>query len=237
MNNILEVEKISAFYGDVQALWDVTFTVEQGKLVSILGANGAGKTTTLKCISGLLKIRTGKIIFKGESIADLSVHEIADLGIALVPEGRQLFPQLSVEDNLRMGSYLKRTKEHREQNLKLVYELFPVLFERKKQEAQTLSGGEQQMLAIGRALMQDPELIMFDEPSLGLAPILVKEVFNVIRELRAQGRTILLVEQNVNQVLKFSDYCYVLENGRIVHEGTGEELAKDPKVKEAYLGI
>jgi branched-chain amino acid transport system ATP-binding protein len=162
---------------------------------------------------------------------------VADTGISLVPEGRQLFPQLDVEDNLRMGSYLKRTKDKRDTNLKQVYDLFPVLAERIKQEAQTLSGGEQQMLAIGRALMQDPRLIMFDEPSLGLAPILVQEVFGIIRELSRQGRTILLVEQNVRQALKIADYGYVMENGRIVLEGTGESLEQDPKVREAYLGI
>jgi branched-chain amino acid transport system ATP-binding protein len=162
---------------------------------------------------------------------------VADTGISLVPEGRQLFPQLNVEDNLRMGSYLQRTKEKREKNLKYVFDLFPVLAERKNQEAQTLSGGEQQMLAIGRALMQDPRLIMFDEPSLGLSPILVQEVFGIIRELSRQGKTVLLVEQNVRQALKVADYGYVMENGRIVIEGTGKSLEQDPKVREAYLGI
>lgn len=234
---ILDVNTVSAFYGDIQALWDISFSVESGKLVGILGANGAGKTTTLKSISGLLPPASGRITFKDKRISGLPVHEVADSGIALVPEGRQLFPQLNVEDNLRMGSYLKRTKEQREINLKSVYELFPVLAERKKQEAQTLSGGEQQMLAIGRALMQNPELIMFDEPSLGLAPLLVKEVFKVIRELGGQGRTILLVEQNVNQALRIVDYAYVLENGRIVHEGTGKKLEQDPKIREAYMGF
>ena len=234
---ILEVKDITVFYGDIQALWDVSFAVQEGQLVTILGANGAGKTTTLKSISGLLSPTTGAIQFKGQTVSGLAAHEVADLGIALVPEGRQLFPQLNVAENLRMGSYLKRTKAKRDQHLQYVFELFPVLAERQRQEAQTLSGGEQQMLAIGRALMQDPELIMFDEPSLGLAPILVQEVFRVIQELARQGRTILLVEQNVHQALKISDYCYVLENGRIVHEGTGKELEADPKVREAYLGI
>jgi len=235
--NILEVDNISVFYGDIQALWDVGFKVAEGQLVTILGTNGAGKTTTLKTIAGLLQPKFGRITFNGGRVSGLPPHEVADTGISLVPEGRQLFPQLNVEDNLRMGSYLKRTKHKRERNLKYVYELFPVLAERTKQEAQTLSGGEQQMLAIGRALMQDPKLIMFDEPSLGLAPILVQEVFGIISELSRQGRTILLVEQNVRQALKISDYSYVLENGRIVHEGTGNELEKDPKVREAYLGI
>ena len=234
---VLEVKKISVYYGDIQALWDVGFSVEEGQLVTILGTNGAGKTTTLKSIAGLLQPKTGQIRFNGDVVSGMPVHDVADAGISLVPEGRQLFPQLNVEDNLRMGSYLKRTKENRDKNLKYVYELFPVLAERKNQEAQTLSGGEQQMLAIGRALMQDPKLIMFDEPSLGLAPILVQEVFNIISELSRQGRTILLVEQNVRQALKVADYSYVLENGRVVHQGTGAELAQDPKVQEAYLGI
>jgi branched-chain amino acid transport system ATP-binding protein len=233
----LEVDRISAFYGDIQALWDLSFAVEAGQTVTILGANGAGKTTTLKSISGVLHPAKGQITFKGKTISGFLSHEVADCGIALVPEGRQLFPQLNVEDNLRMGSYLKRTKANRDKNIEYVYSLFPVLEERKKQEAQTLSGGEQQMLAIGRALMQDPDLIMLDEPSLGLAPILVQEVFRVIEALQSQGRTILLVEQNVHQALKIADYCYVLENGRIVHQGTGKELEQDSKVREAYLGI
>ena len=234
---VLEVKDISVYYGDIQALWDVSFNVEEGQLVTILGTNGAGKTTTMKTIAGVLQPKSGKIRFNGDKISGLPAHEVADTGISLVPEGRQLFPQLNVEDNLRMGSYLKRTKHNREKNLKYVYELFPVLAERKSQEAQTLSGGEQQMLAIGRALMQDPKLIMFDEPSLGLSPLLVQEVFKIIRELSRQGRTILLVEQNVHQALKIADYSYVLENGRVVHQGTGAELAQDPKVQEAYLGI
>ena len=234
---VLEVKNISVYYGDIQALWDVAFSVEEGQLVTILGTNGAGKTTTLKTIAGLLQPRSGKIRFNGATISGMPVHEVADTGISLVPEGRQLFPQLNVEDNLRMGSYLKRTKEKRDKNLKYVYNLFPVLADRRNQEAQTLSGGEQQMLAIGRALMQDPKLIMFDEPSLGLAPILVQEVFGIIRELSREGKTILLVEQNVRQALKIADYSYVLENGRVVHQGTGKALEQDPKVREAYLGI
>jgi branched-chain amino acid transport system ATP-binding protein len=234
---VLEVKNISVYYGDIQALWDVGFNVEEGQLVTILGTNGAGKTTTLKTISGLLQPRSGQIRFNGEVVSGMPVHEVADSGISLVPEGRQLFPQLNVEDNLRMGSYLKRTKENREKNLKYVYDLFPVLADRKNQEAQTMSGGEQQMLAIGRALMQEPKLIMFDEPSLGLSPLLVQEVFGIISDLSRQGKTILLVEQNVRQALKISDYSYVLENGRIVHQGTGKALEQDPKVREAYLGI
>ena len=235
--NILEVNSLSVFHGEIQALWDVSFKVRPGQIVTILGANGAGKTTTLKSICGLLPLAGGHVQFKGRTISGLASHEVADCGISLVPEGRQLFPQLDVEDNLRMGSYLNRTREKRAANFKHVYELFPVLAERKGQEAQTLSGGEQQMLAISRALMQDPELIMFDEPSLGLAPILVQEVFKVIQELGRQKRTILLVEQNVHQALKIADYGYVMENGRIAHQGTGKELEQDPLVREAYLGL
>jgi len=235
--SLLEVKGINTFYGESQALWDVTFHVEKGMLVTLLGANGAGKTTTLKTISGLLKPESGEIIFSGDPIHLLPVHEIADRGITLIPEGRQLFPQMNVEENLIAGSYLKRAKEKRKENLERVYELFPVLKERRKQVAETLSGGEQQMLAIGRALMQDPQLIMFDEPSLGLAPILVQNVFSIIKDLHNRGATILLVEQNVNQAIKVADYCYVIENGRIVMEGTGAELEKDEKVREAYLGM
>ncbi len=235
--SLLEVKGINTFYGESQALWDVTFHVEKGTLVTLLGANGAGKTTTLKTICGLLKPESGEIIFSGEPIHTLPVHEIADRGITLIPEGRQLFPQMNVEENLLAGSYLKRAKKKRKENLERVYELFPVLKERRKQIAETLSGGEQQMLAIGRALMQDPQLIMFDEPSLGLAPILVQNVFSIIKDLHKRGATILLVEQNVNQAIKVADYCYVIENGRIVMEGTGAELEKDEKVREAYLGM
>ncbi len=235
--SLLEVKGINTFYGESQALWDVTFHVEKGMLVTLLGANGAGKTTTLKTICGLLKPESGEIYFSGEPIHTLPVHEIADRGITLIPEGRQLFPQMNVEKNLLTESYLTRAKEKRKENLERVYELFPVLKERRKQIAETLSGGEQQMLAIGRALMQDPQLIMFDEPSLGLAPILVQNVFSIIKDLHQRGATILLVEQNVNQAIKVADYCYVIENGRIVMEGTGAELEKDEKVREAYLGM
>jgi len=235
--SLLEVKGINSFYGESQALWDVTFHVEKGMLVTLLGANGAGKTTTLKTICGLLKPESGEIIFSGEPIHPLPVHEIADRGITLIPEGRQLFPQMNVEENLLAGSYLKRAKEKRKENLEHVYSLFPVLKDRRKQVAETLSGGEQQMLAIGRALMQDPRLIMFDEPSLGLAPILVQSVFSIIKNLHERGATILLVEQNVNQAIKVADYCYVIENGRIVMEGTGADLEKDEKVREAYLGM
>ena len=235
--NIMNAKEISVCYGDIQALWDVSFSVTSGQIVALLGTNGAGKTTTLKAICGLLASSSGEIDFEGKVITGMLVHEIADLGITLVPEGRQLFPKMDVEENLLLGSYLGRTWKDRSKNLKWVYELFPRLEERRRQQAETLSGGEQQMVAIGRALMQSPKLIMLDEPSLGLAPILVQEVFRVIDELNHQGLTIFLVEQNVHQTLKIADYCYVLENGRIVREGTGKELESDASIRETYLGF
>jgi len=233
----LTVEELSVFYGDTQALWNVSFSVQSGQLVDLLGTNGAGKTTTLKAICGLLTAASGKITYEGRTTSELLVHETANLGITLVPEGRQLFPKMNVEENLIVGSYLKRAKENRYRNLERVYTLFPRLAERRNQAAETLSGGEQQMVAIGRGLMQNPRLIMFDEPSLGLAPILVQEMFAVIQELHGQGLTIFLVEQNVKQTLKIADYCYVIENGRIVQEGTGREMEENPRVREAYLGF
>ncbi len=233
----MEVSGVSAGYGLTQVLWEMSFSVNKGQLVALIGANGAGKTTTLKTICGLVRMSAGSIRYKGAVISGKPVHEVVELGITLVPEGRQLFPKMTVEDNLRAGAYLKRTRPNRARNLERVFQLFPRLAERRTQLAETMSGGEQQMLAIGRALMQDPELIMFDEPSLGLSPLLVEEIFRIIRSLHEQGLSIFLVEQNVKQTLKVVDYCYVLENGRIVQEGTGEELEADPKVREAYLGF
>ncbi len=235
--SLLQISNLDAFYGESQALWDICLNVEKGQLVTLVGANGTGKTTLLKSINGLLPPRSGKISFSGEEIQTLPVHEISDRGITLVPEGRQLFPKMNVQDNLIAGSYLKRAKKKRAANLSKVYELFPRLLDRKNQIADTLSGGEQQMLAIGRALMQDPQLIMFDEPSLGLAPILVQEIFSIIDGLHNAGATILLVEQNVNLAIKVADFCYVLENGRIVMQGTGQELENDEKIREAYMGL
>ncbi|MGC8494953.1 MAG: ABC transporter ATP-binding protein [Syntrophobacteraceae bacterium] len=235
--SLLQISNLDVFYGESQALWDICLEVEKGQLVTLVGANGTGKTTLLKSINGLLSPRSGKIFFSGEEMQLLPVHEVSDRGITLVPEGRQLFPKMNVEDNLIAGSYLKRAKKKRSVNLSKVYELFPRLQDRKKQIADTLSGGEQQMLAIGRALMQDPQLIMFDEPSLGLAPILVQEIFSIIDGLHNAGATILLVEQNVNQALKVADFCYVMENGRIVMQGTGQELENDEKIREAYMGL
>ena len=235
--NVLDVTDIAVKYGDLQALWGISFSVKKGQLVALIGANGAGKTTTLKSICGLVPLAGGEIKHNGTVISGQPVHKVVDLGITLVPEGRQLFSKMTVEENLLVGAYLKRTHSKREATLKHVYSVFPRLEERRNQTADTLSGGEQQMVAIGRALMQDPQVIMFDEPSLGLAPLMVKEVFNVIQELHRQGLTIFLVEQNVHQTLKVADYCYVMENGRIVGEGTGKQLEADESIREAYLGF
>ena len=234
---VLDVSNISVKYGDIQALWDITFSVNKGQLVALIGANGAGKTTTLKAICGLAGLAGGQIGYNDQVISGWPVHRVVDLGITLVPEGRQLFSKMTVEENLLVGAYLKRAQAKRAINLKRVYSIFPRLQERRNQIAETLSGGEQQMVAVGRALMQDPQLIMFDEPSLGLAPLMVQEVFNVIQELHSQGLTIFLVEQNVHQTLKVADYCYVMENGRIVGQGTGKELEADQSIREAYLGL
>jgi branched-chain amino acid transport system ATP-binding protein len=233
----MEVQGLSAGYGDTQILWDLSFSVQKGQLVALLGANGAGKTTTLKAICGLVRATGGAIRYHDQVISGWPVHEVVNLGITLVPEGRQLFPKMTVEENLKAGAYLRRAKAKRAANLEKVYRIFPRLLERRGQMAETMSGGEQQMLAIGRALMQDPQLIMFDEPSLGLAPLMVEEIFRVIDQLHAEGLTIFLVEQNVAQTLRVADYCYVMENGRIVQRGTGRELEADPRVREAYLGF
>jgi branched-chain amino acid transport system ATP-binding protein len=233
----LDATDVSAAYGDTQVLWGISLSVRRGQLVALIGANGAGKTTALKTICGLVRPAAGTLRYEGKPIGGRPVHEIVNLGVTLVPEGRQLFPKMTVEENLRAGAYLARTKSKKDRNLSRVYETFPRLKERRTQLAETMSGGEQQMLAIGRALMQDPALIMFDEPSLGLSPVMVDEIFRVIRGLHADGLTVFLVEQNVHQTLKIADYGYVLENGRIVQEGTGHALEADPKVREAYLGF
>jgi len=233
----LEINSVSAYYGDTKVLWDISLAVALGRIVALLGSNGAGKTTTLRSVCGLLPIRSGEIKYNGKVISGMASYEIAALGITLIPEGRQLFPQMSVEDNLLVGSFLKRDKKRREENISRVYELFPQLSSRKKQWAENLSGGEQQMLAIGRGMMQEPKVMMFDEPSLGLSPFMVKEVFSVVNTLHKQGITIFLVEQNVRQTLKITDYCYVIENGRIVQKGTGKELEEDPKIRQTYLGL
>jgi branched-chain amino acid transport system ATP-binding protein len=233
----LRATAVSAGYGDTQVLWDLSLAVEKGQLVALIGANGAGKTTTLRTICGLVRATAGSIHYEGAIVSGRPVHQVVELGITLVPEGRQLFPKMTVEENLRAGACLARAKPNKARNLSRVYETFPRLKERRTQIAETLSGGEQQMLAIGRALMQDPALIMFDEPSLGLSPLMVEEIFRVVEGLHAEGLTVFLVEQNVKQTLRIASYAYVLENGRIVQQGTGAELAADPKVREAYLGF
>ena len=234
---MLQVDGLDVAYGDLQTLWGVTFTVNAGELIALVGGNGAGKTTTLRALSGLLRPRAGAILFNGENVAGLGAHRITARGIAHVPEGRQLFPIMTVEENLLLGSYTARGRRARAQNLQRVYETFPVLGERRRQDAGTLSGGEQQMLAIGRGLMSDPVLLLLDEPSLGLAPIVVRNVFEVIAQIRKQGVTVLLVEQNVKQALSIADRAYVLENGRITLEGAGQALLDRDDVRRAYLGV
>lgn len=234
---MLEIKHIDVFYGDLQVIWDISLFVGDGEIVALIGANGAGKSTTLKTISGLLTPKKGEIIFNGELINKIPPYELVKKGIAHVPEARRLFTEMTVEENLEIGALKGDAKKEREKNKKMVFDLFPRLFERKKQLAGTLSGGEQQMLAIGRGLMSKPKLMMFDEPSLGLAPILVKEVFRVIKSLRETGITVLIVEQNVKQTLVIADRAYVIENGKIVLNGTGKELLDNPHVQTAYLGI
>ncbi|MBX3512254.1 MAG: ABC transporter ATP-binding protein [Xanthobacteraceae bacterium] len=234
---MLEIENLDLYYGDAQALDSVSLEVEKGELVAIVGANGAGKSSLIRTIAGIERPRGGRIRFKGEDITGKPSYVVCNLGIGQVAEGRQIFPSLSVQENLEMGALLPRARAKMEAELDHVYSLFPRLAERKDQFAGTMSGGEQQMLAIGRCLMGQPELIMFDEPSLGLAPALVQELFQTIRKLRESGLTVLLVEQNVAMSLKLADRGYVIENGRIVLSGTGEKLLHDDAVRQAYLGI
>ena len=234
---MLEVKGIDASYGDVEVLHDVSFKVGQGEVVALIGANGAGKSTTLKTISGLLRPTKGDILFEGRSICDVAPHNLIELGIVHVPEGRRLFAGMSIEENLIMGALKGDAKAKREQTKEEVFDLFPRLRERRKQHAGTLSGGEQQMCAIARGLMSLPRLLMFDEPSLGLAPILVKEIFKIIERITSQGTTVLIVEQNVKQTLQIAERAYVLENGRVVMQGTGQELSNNEHVKNAYLGV
>jgi branched-chain amino acid transport system ATP-binding protein len=234
---MLTVKNINVFYGDLQVIWDVSFEVKEGEIVVLVGSNGAGKTTTLKTVSSLLTPEKGEIDFQGERLDHLPPHDIIQRGIVHVPEGRRLFRDMSVEENLFMGSLYGEARKKRHQTLEHVYELFPRLKERRKQLAGTLSGGEQQMAAIGRGLMSLPRILMFDEPSLGLAPILVEGIFKMIRQINEEGTTILLVEQNVTQTLSMCDRAYVLENGRVIMEGKGTELLERDDVREAFLGI
>ena len=233
---ILTVEDLQVYYGVIQAIKGVSFEVNQGEIISLIGANGAGKTTILHTITGLLPAKTGKVTFDGHALNHMQAHKIVSLGMAHVPEGRRVFQQLSVMDNLQLGAYTRRDKQEIAESLEKVFVRFPRLKERRKQTAGTLSGGEQQMLAMGRALMSKPRLLMLDEPSMGLAPILVEQIFDIIQELNQHGTTILLVEQNANMALKIADYAYVLETGCITKSGSGEELLEDEAVKKAYLG-
>jgi len=234
MSEILKISDLKVNYGGIEAVKGINISVEEGQIVTLIGANGAGKSSTLRSISGLVKPRSGSIVFNGEDITGMGPTDIVKKGITLVPEGRRIFPDLTVLENLRIGAYLRN--DSLEEDLRWVYDLFPRLKEREWQAGGTLSGGEQQMLAVGRALMSRPKVMMMDEPSLGLAPLIVKEIFNIIREVNKQGVTILLIEQNANMALQVADKAYVLETGRLTMEGTGAELLADERVKEAYLG-
>ena len=235
MGTILKVEDINVYYGSIHAIKGVSFEVNEGEIVTLIGANGAGKSTTLNTISGLLHSKTGSISFMGENLGKFPCHKIVSKGLALVPEGRRVFLQMTVQENLEMGAYTQGGKSM-DADLERVYEQFPRLKERFKQVAGTLSGGEQQMLAMGRALMSRPKLLMLDEPSMGLAPLLVEQIFDIIRQLHADGTTILLVEQNAQAALAVADRGYVLETGRVVTEGTGAELLESDTIRKAYLG-
>lgn len=233
---MLKLKNVDAYYGYIHTLKEVSLEIEEGNIVTLLGANGAGKTSILKVISGLLKPKSGSISFNGEDITGMSPEKIVKQGIIQSPEGRQVFPELSVAENLQIGAYTQKDRKEASRTLEKVYHYFPRLKEREKQEAGTLSGGEQQMLAIGRALMAKPKLLLLDEPSLGLAPLIVKDIFSIIQEINQQGTTVFLVEQNANQALSISHYAYILETGKITHHGNAADLRNDPKVKQAYLG-
>ena len=233
---MLEVKDLEVNYGAINAIKKISFEVNQGEVIALIGANGAGKTTTLHTITGLLKAKSGTAIYRGQDLLKTPPHKIVKMGIAHVPEGRRIFQQLSVYQNLMLGAYTRSNKKEKEENLKMVYEKFPRLEERKKQIAGTLSGGEQQMLAMGRALMSNPEIIVMDEPSMGLSPLFVGEVFKIIEEIRKSGTTVLLVEQNAKKALEIADRAYVLETGRIVLSGDAKEMMDNEQVKKAYLG-
>jgi branched-chain amino acid transport system ATP-binding protein len=234
---LLQVDRINVFYGDIQALREVSLSVSSGEIISLLGGNGAGKTTTLKTISGLLKPASGSITFDGSKIHQLPAHRIVEMGISQVPEGRRIFPRMSVLENLHMGSHIAEARKRREETLNWIFQLFPILQERRGQSSGTLSGGEQQMLAIARGLMSRPKLLILDEFSLGLAPLVVNEIFRIIQEVNRQGTTIFLVEQNVQRSLSISHRSYVLENGAIVLHGEGKELLKNEYMMKAFLGM
>ena len=233
---MLEVKGLQVYYGVIQALKDISFEVNQGEVIALIGANGAGKTTTLHTLTGLLPAKKGSIVFEGKDITKMPAHKIVEMGIAHVPEGRRVFSQLSVYENLIMGAYTRKDKKEIAENLENVYKRFPRLKERKNQRAGTLSGGEQQMLAMGRALMSNPKMIVMDEPSMGLSPIFVNEIFDIIEKVSASGTTVLLVEQNAKKALSIADRAYVLETGNIVLSGDAKELMNDDSIKKAYLG-
>lgn len=235
MEPVLKVEQINVYYGSIHAIKDISFEVHPGEIVTLIGANGAGKSTTLNTVAGLLHSKTGNITFMGEDLGKVPCHKIVSKGMALVPEGRRVFQEMTVKENLEMGAYTKSPSSI-SRDLELVYDKFPRLKERYRQVAGTLSGGEQQMLAMGRALMSHPKLLMLDEPSMGLAPILVEQIFEIIQQLHQSGTTILLVEQNASAALSVADRGYVLETGKIVTSGTGAELLESPVIKKAYLG-
>jgi branched-chain amino acid transport system ATP-binding protein len=233
---MLEIEGIDAYYGDLQALWGISMQVNEGELVALIGPNGAGKTTTLRVITGLLKPASGSIRFHGHHLDKEPAHKIVELGVSQVPEGGRIFTGMSVLENLELGAFVAEARKDKDQSLKWVYEIFPRLEERKSQRAGTLSGGERQMLAIGRALMSKPKLLLLDEPSFGLAPILVEQIFEMITEINQQGVTVLLVEQNVRAALELANRAYVIENGRVVGQGVHEDLLSFESVRSAYLG-
>jgi len=233
---VLQVKDIDVYYGAIHALKKMSLEVEQGSIVTLIGANGAGKTTTLKTISGILRPRSGSVFFKGVEISKVAPEKIVGMGISQVPEGRRVFQDMSVLENLEMGAYLRKDKKEITEDMENVFTRFPRLKERSKQLSGTLSGGEQQMLAIGRALMARPQLLLMDEPSMGLAPLLVKEIFSIIKDINDRGTTILLVEQNANMALSIADKAYVIETGEIVLQGSAEQLLKSEDVKKAYLG-
>lgn len=234
--SLLKVTDLVVSYGGIEALKGISFEVDQGQIVTLIGANGAGKSTTLRSISGLVPTKAGRIYFEGRDITDFNTQKIVETGIAMVPEGRRVFANLTVLENLRIGAYLRKDKDVIEEDINYVYDLFPRLKERSWQLAGTLSGGEQQMLAVGRAVMTRPKLIMMDEPSLGLAPLVVRDIFKIIRTLKETGMTVLLIEQNANAALHACDYAYVMETGRITTSGTGGELLASEAIQEAYLG-
>ncbi|MGW3033744.1 ABC transporter ATP-binding protein [Streptomyces sp. NPDC001178] len=236
MTALLEVEDLKVAYGKIEAVKGISFKVEAGEVVTLIGTNGAGKTTTLRTLSGLLQPLAGQIKFDGKTLNKIPAHKIVSQGLAHSPEGRRIFPRMTIEDNLRLGAFLRNDKEGIEKDIQRAYDLFPILGERRKQAAGTLSGGEQQMLAMGRALMSRPKLLMLDEPSMGLSPIMMQKIMATIQELKAQGTTILLIEQNAQSALSLADHGHVMEVGKIVLSGTGQDLLHDESVRKAYLG-